>query len=102
MCSRKEDFVIVPIDKLANNVAFISKYFYALTIIKKLNLDSHLSDQDDNKTNAFINKAKNQMIKEHKFYISKHKINLTNNMQDLRVMYCIPKMHKIQLVFIVS
>ena len=32
--SIKEDFVIVPIDKVANYVAFISKHFYALTIIK--------------------------------------------------------------------
>ena len=31
--SLKEDFVIVPIDKVANNVAFICKHFYALTII---------------------------------------------------------------------
>ena len=50
MFSLKEDFVIVPIDKAANNVAFISKHFYALTIIKELNLDCHASNQDDNNT----------------------------------------------------
>ena len=48
MFSLKEDFVIVPIDKAANNVAFICKHFYALTIKKELNLDCHLSNQDDN------------------------------------------------------
>ena len=32
MFSLKEDFVIVAIDKAANNVAFIYKHFYALTI----------------------------------------------------------------------
>ena len=32
--SLKEDFVIVPIDKAANNVAFICEHFYVLTIIK--------------------------------------------------------------------
>ena len=53
--SRKEDFVIVPIDEAANNVAFICKHFYALTIIKELNLDCHLSDQDDSNTYTFIN-----------------------------------------------
>ena len=42
MFSLKEDFMIVPIDKAANSVAFIYKHFYALTIIKELNLDSHL------------------------------------------------------------
>ena len=42
MFSLKENFVIVPIDKAADNVAFICKQFYALTIIKELNLDCHL------------------------------------------------------------
>ena len=44
----KKTFVIVPIDKAANNVAFICKHFYVLTIKKELNLDCHLSNQDDN------------------------------------------------------
>ena len=48
--SLKDNFVIVPIDKEANNAAFISKHFYALTIIKELNLDCHVSNQDDNNT----------------------------------------------------
>ena len=89
MFSLKEDFVIVLIDKEANSVAFIYKHFYALTIIKELNLDCYLSNQDDdNNTYTFINnKTKDQIIKEHKLYLSKHKINLPNNMQDLPVMY---------------
>ena len=70
MFSLKEDFVIVPIDKAANNVAFICKHFYALTIIKELNLDSHLSSQDDNNTYIFINnKTKNQITKKHNLYL---------------------------------
>ena len=81
--SLKEDFVILPVDKAAKNVAFICKHFYALTIIKELNLDCHLSNQDDNNTNTFIdNKSKDQIIKEHKLHLSKHKINLANNVPD--------------------
>ena len=100
MFSLKEDFVIVPINKTANNVAFICKHFYALTIIKELNLDCHLSNQDDNNTRTFIkNKTKDQIIKEHKLYFSEHKINLPNNMQDLPVMYWIPNMHKNPISF---
>ena len=94
MFSLKEDFMIVPIDKAVNNVAFICKHFFALTIIKKLNLDCHLSNQDENNTYLFINnKTKDQIIKEHKLYLSKHKMILANNMQDLPVMYT-----KVQLV----
>ena len=100
MFSLKEDFVIVPIDKAANNVPFIGKHFYALTIIKELNLACHLSNQDDNNTCTFINnKTKDQIIKEPKLYLSKHKINLANNMQDLPVMYWILKMHKNPISF---
>ena len=67
----KEDFVIVPIGKAANTVAFICKHFYTLTIIKKLNLDCHLSKQDDNKSYTFINdKNEDQIIKEYKLYLS--------------------------------
>ena len=77
MFSLKEDFVIVLIDKVANTGAFICKHFYALIIMKELNLDCHLSNQDDNITYTFINnKTKDQIIKEHKLYLSKHKINL--------------------------
>ena len=65
--SLKEYFVIVPIDKAANNVAFISKRFYPLTIIKELNLDCYLLNQDSNNTYTFINnKTKNHIINEHK------------------------------------
>ena len=67
MFSLKKVFVIVPIDKAANNVAFIYKHFYALSIMKKLNLDCHLSNQEDNTICTFINdKTKGQIIKEHK------------------------------------
>ena len=98
--SLKEGFVIVPIDRAANNVAFICKHFYALTIIKELNLHCHFSNQDENNTYTFINnKTKDQIIKEHKLYLSKHKVNLANNMQDLPVMYWIPKMHKNPISF---
>ena len=84
MFSLKEDFVIVPIDKAVNNMAFICKHLYALTIIKELNLDCNLSNQDNNNTYTFINnKTKDQIVKEHKLYLSKHKINLANNIQDL-------------------
>ena len=76
MFSLKGDFEIVPVDKAANNVAFICKRFYVLIIIKELNLDWHLSNQDGNNTHTFINnKTKDQIIKEYKFYLSKHKIN---------------------------
>ena len=68
MFSLKEDFLIVPNDKTANNVALICKHFYTWTIIKELSLDSHLSNQCDNNTYTFINNViEDQIFKEHKF-----------------------------------
>ena len=101
MFSHKEDFWIVPIDKAANNVAIISKHFYSLTIIKELNLYCNLSCRCyDNNNYTFINyKTKDQIIKEHKLYLSKHKINLADNMQNLPAMLWIPKMHKNPISF---
>ena len=100
LLSLKEVFVIVPFDKAANNVALISKHFYDLTFIKELNFDCHLSKQDDNKICTFIKKkTKVQIIKEHKLYFSKYKINLPNNMQDLPVMKWFPKMDKNPISF---
>ena len=97
--------MIVPIDKAVNNGAFICKHFYALSIIKELNIDCHLSNQDDNNTCTFINnKTKDLIIKEHKLYLLKHKINLANNIQDLPVMYWILKLHRnpISFCFIIA
>ena len=75
-------------------------HFYVITVTKELNLDYHLSKQDDNNTHVFIdNKTKDQIIKEHKLYLSKHKINLANYMQDLSVMLWIPEMHKNPITF---
>ena len=55
LLSLNKEFVIVPIDKAANDVTFICKYFYVLTIIKELNPDCHLSNQYDSNTYTFIN-----------------------------------------------
>ena len=77
MLSLKEDFVIIPLIKTANNVDF---FCIVLTIIKGLNFNCHLSNQNDSNTCTFINKkAKGHIIKEYKLYLSKHKNDLTNN-----------------------
>ena len=100
MFSLKEDFVIVPIDKAANNVAFIYKDLDALAILKEQNLGGHSLNQNYNNTYKFINnKTKDQIIKEDKSHLSKHKINLANNMQELPVVYWIPKMGKYPISF---
>lgn len=74
----QKNFLTVAIGNAANHAAFTDKHFYALIIIKELNLDRHLSNQNGNNTCTFINnKTKYQIIEEHKLYLSKLQINLT-------------------------
>lgn len=55
MFSLIEEFVDVPSDKAANNLDFICQSFYVSAIINELNLDSQLSNQENNKIHTFIN-----------------------------------------------
>lgn len=52
--------------------------------------------KDESNAYTFVNdKTKNWITKEHKLYIFKHQINLTYNMEDLPVMYRVPKCTRI-------
>ena len=62
MFSLEEDFVIITVGKAANKGAFIFKHFYVVPIIKEVNFDCHLSDQDDNKTYEFMNNKTEDQI----------------------------------------
>ena len=79
MFSLQDDFLNVPVDKAANNVPFVRKHFYAVTIIKGLNLDCHLSNQDHKNTYTFISdKTKDQIIEKHSFnFLNVKPIELT-------------------------
>ena len=93
--SLKDKFVIVPIDKAANNVAFICKRFYASVIAKELNYKVQPNHDDINKTYQQIHdKSKEAVIDEHKKFLAKNNITLDQKMETLPTMYWIPKMHK--------
>ena len=74
--------MIVAFDETANNVFFISKYFCALIVIKELNLIVIYQISLIITPKCIDSKTKDQIIKKHQLYISKHKICLSNNMQD--------------------
>ena len=67
MFSIREDFVIVPVYKAANDVTFICKYFFALSSFwRELNFDCHSSYQADNSCKYINDKTKEQIIQEYK------------------------------------
>ena len=89
----KESFVIVPIDKATNNIAFICKQFYANVLVKELDFPSP-NNCDSSTYHQIHNLDKKQIIKEHKTFLKKLKIQLKQNMESLPLMYWVPKMHK--------
>ena len=70
----QNDFVIVPIDKAANNLAFICKQHYADIIFSELKYSQILSNTSPSDTYEFITKPPIEIIQEHKNELSKHEL----------------------------
>ena len=93
----KERFVIVPIDKATNNVAFICKRFYASVLVKELGLDG----QSDSATyESMMNKNTNTIIQSHtKDLKSKFNLKVPSASNLLPHIYWLPKLHKNPIKF---
>ena len=90
----QNDFVIVPIDKAANNLAFICKQHYADIIFLELKYSQILSNTSPSDTYEFITKPPIEIIQEHKNELSKHELEFKEGMDCLPSMYWTPKLHK--------
>ena len=86
----QEKYVIVPIDKASNNVAFICKRFYASKLCEELGMTGPVSS-----TYTQVNRPIEEVIKQHCSKLKEH-FNLTtdDNMQTLPDIYWTPKLHK--------
>ena len=91
-----DKYVIVPIDKACNNVAFICKRFYASILLNELGLNGQRSPTYDYITDV----TSDDIIKSHNDEL-KQKFNLSigNNMKLLPDIYWIPKLHKNPIKF---
>ena len=86
-------FVLVPIDKAANNIAFICKRFYASVIVKELGLQNINSANSSTYESLNIDIA--DIMKSHKDTLTEEfNINIDHSMELLPTMYWIPKIHK--------
>ena len=94
----KQCFVIVPIDKATNNIAFVCKHFYAKVLVNELNFPN-ANNQNKTTYHQVNDLNKDQIIKEHKAFLKQFKIELKHNMESLPSMYWIPKMHKTPIGF---
>ena len=83
------------IDKVVNNTAKICKRLYALIITKELGFYSGSSNDKDVTYDKINSIMENDVIDEHKGYLSNHYgIKLNSKIEGLPLMYCIPNMHK--------
>ena len=82
-------FVIVPVDKAANNYAFICKKYYVARILDELGLNDKPSE-----TYNMVNIPKCDIIKENSDLCKSFGLTVTEKQKTLPMMHWIPKMHK--------
>ena len=96
----QNDFVIVPIDKAANNIAFICKQHYEYVLSSELKYNQILLESPL-LIPEFINRPCRNIVQEHVTKLSPYELELDYGMDCLPLMYWIPKIHKkIQLVIV--
>ena len=81
-------FVIVPIDKASNNVAFICKRFYIQKLLDEVGIPG-----DNSSTYKLSSRDPNQIIQNNAEYCEKLGISLEERVKCLPFMYWLPKMH---------
>ena len=87
---------MVPIDKAANNVAFVCKRYYALVLFKELGLVGSSTSTYSN----ISQHAPDDIIKRHQIEMkSKFNISVPDNMLSLPDIYWTPKLHKTPVKF---
>jgi len=82
-------YVLVPIDKAANNICIICKRFYVEVILKEIGILG-----EGNNTYVHTNLSKEHIIHENVEYAKHLKMNIGEKELDLPTMYWIPKKHK--------
>ena len=83
-------FVLVPIDKAANNVAIICKRYYVEVILKEIGM----MDSQSSTTYCRSEKLKDEIIYDNLTVSKKLSLTITEKDTVLPIMYWTPKMHK--------
>ena len=87
-------FVIVTIDKAANNFAFICKKFYVARLLQEVGLNG-----EGNETYSNVDKEAIDLVSENEKYLEKFGLKLDEKSKSLPIMYMSPKMHKSPIGF---
>ena len=85
----QKKFVLFPIDKASNNVAYICKRYYVEVILNEIAVIGH-----GNNTDCRASESRDEIIDENTKYTRRLGCKITEKEKTLPIMYWIPKMHK--------
>ena len=83
-----ERYVVVPIDKAANNIAIICKRFYVFRLLQEIGVLG-----SESLTYQLSNKDRNEIISTNVELSEQYDLNVTEKQKTLPIMYWTPKMH---------
>jgi hypothetical protein len=85
-------YVIFPADKASNNIVFVCKSYYYECLIKELAIHSNTSGNTTYKPTSF---DKDEILANHRSFMTSLNITPGRESEDLPYLYWIPKLHKI-------
>ena len=91
LSSLHDKYVIVPADKASNNIVFVCKSYYFECLIKELGINSNTSSNTTYKPTSF---DKDEILANHRSFMTSLNIPSVKESEDLPYLYWIPKLHK--------
>ena len=91
LSSLHDKYVIVPVDKTSNNIVFVCKSYYFECLIKELGINSNTSSNTTYKPTSF---DKDEILANHRSFMTSLNIPSGKESEDLPYLYWIPKLHK--------
>ena len=91
LSSLHDKYVIVPADKVSNNIVFVCKSYYYECLIKELGIDNNTSGNTTNKPTSF---NKDEILANHRSCMASLNIPSGKESEHLPYLYWIPNFHK--------
>ena len=91
LSSLHDKYVVVPADKASNNIVFVCKPYYFECLIKELGINSNTSSNTTYKPTSF---DKDEILANHRSFMTSLNIPSGKESEDLPYLYWIPKLHK--------
>ena len=91
LSSLHDKYVIVPANKASNNIVFVCTSYYFECLIKELGIHSNSCSNTTYKPTSL---DKDEILANHRSFMTSLRIPSGKESEDLPYLYCIPKLHK--------